>query len=250
MKDEDVYKIWRGAENRWVAWVKPIVFAGIRPTEQRERVDAAYRQEPPPWGGIDTSFLQLDSVTAIIVDLEGREGLLFSLALGTRGYRPVVVINTCSGPGEVIDLSSIRSTLLLGAQTPSLLPDGPDFLPAFVLDARRMRPERSIEPGALDNRWMVFRSDLPSGMRLREGGLCRVLVVQRTREPQRDLHEILWNYRRDGFDVTIVDLLDVAREVPFTSKRTPWIDRLVRRMSLPRNFDGSFGRRVPWPSHG
>ena len=71
-----------------------------------------------------------------------------------------------------------------------------------------------------------------------------------------DVEAIAWSYRRAGLEVHLADVRD--RRITVLSGTPPgWFSRRLasvrRRFSLRRQWDGSYGHRIPIPpepSHG
>jgi hypothetical protein len=253
MNRESIYQLWRGRTHPWTLFVKPALFAQFDELRSRaEHSEGAYRGKPPSWAGISAAWAPDPAATALIIDLDGVESLRTGLALAGKGYRPVVSINCCTDSDEVVDMSGVLETLREAAGFPATLVDRDAMRPAFLLDARRMRPVPSLVPGQFDNRWMLFGSDLPSSAHLRKEGITRVFVAQRGYYVQDDLVAVLSGFKHAGIEVSIFDLekgkaVD-GGQIPSLGflGRLAW--RWQRRAEIRRSL--SFGRRVPEPSHG
>jgi hypothetical protein len=257
MNRKAIYEVWRGEGHPWVSWVKPSLLHST-PSDSggpAER-DAAYRAESPPWARLDTSWLP--ERAALIVDLPGDSAVSLALATGQRGVRPVLAINACSEAGELIAMGTVLEMLAIGARFPSAFPTGPSVAPAFILDSRRDAGGRRPSPGSFDNRWAVFRSDLPEAEDLRRAGIARVVVVQAGPTLHEDIAAVLRAYRAGRLDLLLHDVAQPGPSTPIAVPERSWLGELTehfrRRFSLgPRRSDGSFGRRVlipPEPSHG
>lgn len=255
MSNELLFDVWRGAEPSWArSWTKAALFATLEAPETIG--DDAYRAEPPPWAGIDTSWAPEGRETALIVDLPGGEAVLTAIALVPAGFRPVVAINTTTGGAEVVEMGPVIAALRDAARRPHALDAPPQAPPAFVLDARRMLPDHAPIVGRLDNRWMLFASDLPSAGHFRANGIGGVLAVHRAGLAP-DLVDVLGRFERGGLRVQSVDLEEstpTAVELP--AGRTSAVGSIVRGVARwfelgGRRGDGTFSRRiVPRPSHG
>jgi len=203
---------------------------------------------------VDTSWLQ--ERAAVVIDLPGEAAVLLALALGERGLRPVLAINTTSFAGaESISMQSVLRVLSAGAECEGSFPTGPTVAPAFILDSRRDGGGRQPLPGAFDNRWVVFREDLPSAEQLRAVGVDKVIVVQKGTLPVTDLEDVLLAYQTGGLEL-IRHETETRTTHRWTIEKRGWIAKLSQfvqlRWSVPRS-DGSFGRWVPLPpkpSHG
>jgi hypothetical protein len=239
-----VYEIWRGDEGPWRPWVKAPLFAGLDGAPASEQ-GHPFRRAAPPWASVDVSWAPAPISTAIVVDLDGAESLWAGLALAARGYRPVVSINARSAPHEIIDMAPLLDALREGARHPSIFL-GAAARPAFLLDARRARAERAPEPGAFDNRWVLFSGDLPSAGLLLEQGVTSVLAVQRGATPQPDLHDVLCGYEGEGLTVLLFDAAGARAVRPARLSCGPAIARFARHVvrelgATNRRPDGSFG---------
>jgi hypothetical protein len=250
MTSASAFDVWRGDDHPWRAWVKPPLFARL--DEGPDDEAHPFRRSAPPWGRIDVSWAPNPSSTALVVDLDGAEALWTGLALAGRGFRPIVSINAASAPGEVIDMGPLLGALREGARHPRAFAGGAGPRPAFLLDARRARAERPPAPGAFDNRWVVFPSDLPPAEALRAHGVTGVLLAQRGPTPQPDVHDVLCGYGRAGLALSARDVTPGAGATrPARLACGPAFARLVRLVARElgatpnRRPDGSFGAYVP-----
>jgi hypothetical protein len=128
------------------------------------------------------------------------------------------------------------------------------------LDSRRdgSGGGRQPRPGAFDNRWTLFAGDLPSAEQLRAAELGVVVIAHDGDTLHEDVAAIAWSYRRAGLEVHLADVRD--RRISVLSGTPPgWLSRQLasvrRRFSLRRQWDGSYGHRMPYPippepSHG
>jgi len=251
-----VLEVWQGRDHPWLPWVKPAVFDRI---EEREEgtVDefTPARSVRKAIAQVDTSWLLPRA--AVIIDVPGGEAALLALALGKRGLRPVPAINTTSCPGaELISQTLLRLVLVAGAECEDSFPSGPTLGPAFLLDSRRDGHEGAPSPGMFDNRWVVFRTDLPSEKQLRDNGIERVIVVQEDDILSTDLEDILLDYQAGGLEL-IRHETRTRSSHPWTLAKRGWLAKAARfvqlRWAVLRRLDGSYGRWVPIPpkpSHG
>jgi hypothetical protein len=254
MNRETVYATWKGQDHPWVSWVKPSLFAAVS-DDPMDAADErhAYRAEVPPWAKLDTSWLV--ERAAVIVDLPATAALSLGLALGQRGVRPVLAISACSAEGEVISMRGAIDLLELGARFASAFPTGEGLLPAFLLDSRRAGEGLEPSVGSFDNRWAVFKGDLPSVGHLRRSGVEKVLFVhQGGARAHSDIVAILRGYQAGGLEILLHDVDEPMVTKAVVVGRRSWIsevrDRLRLRSAYRRRWDGSFGHRVPEPSHG
>src|SRR4051812_14752569 len=138
MDHRNVYDVWAGSDSAWEIWTKPALFAQLG--DETLSADAPeghqYRSRSLPWSDIDVSWAPDATLgTFILVDLEGAASIELGFTLMSRGYRPVVAINTCTGPGEVIDMTPVLEALREGARFPHACSRDSLARPAFLLDA-------------------------------------------------------------------------------------------------------------------
>lgn len=253
----DVYDVWVGDDNPWEIWIKPALFAQLadEPTCADVPEDYQYRSPALPWSDVDVSWTpDATQDTFILVDLEGASSIKLGLALMAHRYRPIVAINACTGPDEVIDMGPVLDALREGARFPRAFPRERSAPPAFLLDARRMSPTRPLLPGAFDNRWMIFRQDLPSADILRRRGLSRVVVVLGEHAIADDLRHVLYAWQQGGIEILVKRINRELPAEPTTVESPSWLRRILGRPAgtgeLQHNAQGSFGARIPEPSHG
>jgi len=248
------YKVWKGNDHCWVRWVKLALFDPVEGAADKQDEPASAGSVRAAFRGVDTSWLE--ERAAVIIDLPGKAAVLLALALGERGLRPVLAINTTSFPGaESISMHSVLRVLSAGADCKASFPTGPRVAPAFVLDSRRDGGGRPPLPGEFDNRWVLFREDLPSAEQLRAVGIDKVIVVQKGALPVTDLEDVLLAYQTGGLELVRHET-ETRTTHRWTLERRGWLATLSRfvqfHWSVPRS-DGSYGRWVPLPpkpSHG
>jgi hypothetical protein len=253
----DVYDVWAGEDNPWERWMKPALFAqlGDAPRGDDASQGGHYRTAPLPWSDVDVSWAPHASQgTFFLVDLEGPASIELGLALMSRGYRPIVAINACTGPGEVVDMGPVIEAIREGARFPHAFPAEGGEAPAFLLDARRMNATRPLAPTVFDNRWMIFRQDLPSADLLRRHGLSRVVVVSRDESIADDLRHVLYAWQQGSIEILVKQVDRASPPEPTNVQSPSWVHRILGRPAgageLRRNVQGSFGARIPEPSHG
>jgi hypothetical protein len=260
MTPEEIYRIWAPPDSVWSAWVIPVPFA------QLFCRDSMTPQESPvyhlDWLGAENS-----RELAIVVDLPGANAIHYGLALISRSFRPVPVLDGSPGPFSVpaptpyspsfmagtqkslsiVDMNGLLVSLCHGAsqlRSAFLEPGAP---PAFLLDANRMVGVPSESGEVFDNRWMVFPQDMPSGRFLRERGIRKVVLVHNRffSQPQEDLAHVLLRWQEEGIAVeskpALSGQLPVAIEVNRPSRfRAAWY-RGLAILGLRRNDAGGFG---------
>ena len=242
MKDNlSVFKIWAPDQALWVAWTKPVLFAGA-----------------PRDVGVELNIPELNWVppanrrTAIVVDLPGKQAVEQGLALAQLGYRPVALFNGVEGPNvrtAVVDVSGIAAALRRGAQKLAVLNLHHNAPPAFLLDSERMRDSKKT-PGNYDNRWCVFPQDMPSASFLRKNNVDTVVV--RTAEIRNDLSHILRRYQEQNIKIRLCDESENLRDivVPQPSRFKALAYRFLTVLGLRRNATGGFGGMIPDPEAG
>jgi hypothetical protein len=247
MHREEVYEAWCPAGSAWSLYVRPVLFAQmaimVDPGGSLAEPDVSWA--PAPGSG-----------WALVIDLPGREVIEVGLALAGRGYRPVPVLNVCTGPNELIDMGGVVEALKVGSLRLRERPLPADALPAFLLDSRRAGPPGKAVPDQFDNRWQVFPQDFPSADALRKGGVRSVLLIQRQgRVPRQDLTHVLRRWQDAGLTVHAFDLDQPATGAQLLSVDQPtgfravWY-RALAILGLRRNPQGGFGGQVPRPSQG
>jgi hypothetical protein len=247
MRREEIFDAWCPATSPWSLWVRPVLFA-----QMEDQTESAVPQPQP-----DVSWAPpVAAGWALVLDLPGHEAITTGLSLAAVGYRPVPVLNVCTGPGEVIPLGSTLLALRWGAERLRELTLPPTAPPAFLLDSRRAGVGGPPIPGQFDNRWQVFPQDFPSADALRKGGVQGVLLVQREgRAPRTDLAHVLRRWEEAGLQLHSYDLTDPGKPQPLSVEqpsyfRAVWY-RALAMLGLRRNMRGGFGDTVPRPgSHG
>jgi hypothetical protein len=198
----------------------------------------------------------LESKACLVIDLPGSDSILLGLMLAAHGYRPVPVLNVCTGANEVLDMHSTLVALQEGAAFLYTLRLPVEAPPAFLLDSRRRGEGLSKQPapGDFDNRWQVFPQDLPSAEELLAHGLSSALLVQAGGEPREDLVHVLRRWQDAGLVLRQVTpgaedqprALEVAAPNWYMSI---WY-RMLALVGLRRNDLGGFGGVVPRPGSG
>lgn len=246
---EELFECWAPTWADWSAWAKPALFATM-PAGALVQPDSGAATAVP-----DITWLREHlAAGAVVVDMPGDQAIHLGLALARLGLRPVPLLNTTFDPAAVIPMDGVIAALCEGAVVlgPEQLP--PDAPPAFLLDARRMKPERPASPGTYDNRWLVFPQDFPSARFLREKGVERVTLLSATARPADDLAHVLLRWQEAGLTIWRADPGDARTLQSLEVQRPPryrWVwYRLLAALGLRRNAAGGFGAVVPHPSSG
>jgi hypothetical protein len=247
MNFEPLYEVWAPLDGRWSPWVKPVLFAAdARPSVSG--LSAGHFAREFSW--LPTADLR----TALIVDCPGDESLAIGVAAARVGFRPVPLFNACHGKNEVISQSPLFAVIEQATdelRTASLTPDAP---PAFLLDSRRLTPDRPPQPGDFDNRWMVFPQDFPSANLLLASGIEMVVVVQPSAgSPQQDLSQVLLRWQKAGLALRSVSTgggdQATPQELVVPKPRYGWLwAGFLVALGLRMHGAGGFGAVVPQPS--
>lgn len=244
---EQIFEAWAPDGALWTPWAKPVLFASMsRLTITQTSID---------WRSVDVREVPAArGSTAVVVELPGPQSVLTGLALAAQGYRPVPLYNANVGPNSTIDVDEIANALRLGAEEMRAMRIAPDAPPAFLLDANRMRPKRTLEPGRFDNRWIVLPQDFPSAIKLASHGVREVLVMREGDRLEDDLAHVLLRWQRGGLVIQAVDARKYGRPEaihiePPSMFRRAWY-RLIVLAGLRRANVGGFGAQIPEPSSG
>ena len=246
---EQIFEAWAPDGALWTPWAKPVLFVSMsRLTNIRASV--------ADWRTVDVRDVPAArGATAVVVELPGGESVRTGLALAAQGYRPVPLYNVNVGTNAAVDVDEIAEALRLGAEELRGMRIAADAPPAFLLDANRMRPKRTLEPGRFDNRWIVLPQDFPSATRLASHGVREVVVIKEGADRVReDLAHVLLRWQRAGIAILALDVQQRARpqEIriePPSLFRQAWY-RLIALAGLRRSNVGGFGAQIPEPSQG
>lgn len=256
MTREELFDAWAPPGRPWSDWVKPAPFAHL-PAELPPAPDF-----PPP----DLSWAPPGAErVAVVVDLPGAESVHLGLALAALGYQPVPLFNACPPPGllypgplgdvAVVRVGPLLAALVRGANQLPAPPPAPDAPPVFLVDADRQAAHRDPEPGAFDNRSVVFVTDFPSAARLAAHGITRALLVrERAIGLGDDLRAALLEWQRAGMTLSAKLLTVAGGPAPLVLRRPWWWagfwGRLAVTFGLWRSAGGDFGAFIPHPAGG
>jgi hypothetical protein len=262
VKPEEVYLAWAPPDSIWSPWAIPVPFAqivcvGLDATQEMEGVnDLAGGLTPAP-------------DLAVILDLPGDRSVRLSLALASRGFRPVPLIDGSPGPqiprtfpsltaaaptgpaGIAVDMRQTLRWLCIGAVQLQDLNISANANPVFLLDTLRIGCGQNLEPEVFDNRWKTFPQDFPSGKFLLDYGIRRIFLIQDTvAQPVEDLAHVLLRWQEDGLAVFAASAAAVDAPTLITVRRPSQFRALWYRalalLGLRRASAGGFGG---WP-HG
>ena len=260
MKPEDVYLAWAPADSIWSPWAVAVPFAqivcaGLEATEEMESVkDLAAGLTPEP-------------DLAVILDLPGDQAVRLSLALASRGFRPVPLIDGSPGPqipsvfpslnvarptgaaAIAVDMRQTMRWLCIGAVQLASLSISANASPVFLLDALRTGIGQNFGPEVFDNRWKTFPQDFPSAKFLLEHGIRRILLIQDSvASPAEDLAHVLLRWQQGGLAIFAASVAAVDAPTLITVRRPSQFRALWHRalalLGLRRASTGGFGA---WP---
>jgi hypothetical protein len=251
MNKEEIYLTWAPDSSLWSRWAKPVLFAYLE----------SESSPIPAWENvIDASWAPSPEEKVILVlDLPGAEGVLMSIALATKGYRPVPLYNAVPLPTRepliglpiglpivAVDVLPIIAALKEKSEHLAQLSLANDAPPAFLLDANRHGDGPEMRPGEFDNRSISFTTDFPSANFFAAHGFKRVLLAQRNNiTPQPDLAHSLRRWQEAGFVLERFQLDVSQRPEPFEIARPSWYGAMFQRalssIGLRRSRAGGFG---------
>jgi hypothetical protein len=267
MTREEVYEAWAPRSGvggaGWSDWVKPILFAQM-PTAWTREPEAGMR---PP---LEIGWPDFPQGCALVIDLPGDMGVLAAVALAERGFRPVPLYNgaadgqyvpldpmavSAARIGAALNVWPIMAALWASAASLEVAPIPEDAPPAFILDSRRRAGDRAAGPGMVDNRWISFPTDFPSGRMLLDRGIDQaVVIMQGETDPATDLSHTLLGWQQAGIGIGAFVLgTDAAPRAITVSRpnmyRAAWY-QMLQTFGLRRSLLGGFGGLVPSPSSG
>jgi hypothetical protein len=237
--NEAVFAAWAPEGATWSPWVRPVLFTQLE--------GLGLRPEPTDLTGLDAMRVPDARECALIVDLPGSESVLLGLAVASRGFRPIPLFNSTSGPAPLVDVRPIAQQLYSGAWLLGEMRIPEDAPPAFLIDADRMRGDPT--PGRFDNRSVVLPQDFPSGTLLRSKGIHEALLIQRGTIVREDLAHVLARWQEAGVRLRMLDVLgggdpEDLRVGPPRLFRRAWYG-VVALLGLRRNNVGGFGGLIP-----
>jgi len=260
---EAVFETWAPRESVWSRFAKPTLFSFM----DDEQMHGSMEMEKD-WG------VALERETALFVDVAGREGVAIGLIAAERGYRPVPLYNACPFPfSDLYPANDITSILTVPRPESLSAPTAVEVVPimaslyegagklaqfqiqatappVFLVDANRLGHVYFVPEGWFDNRSMLSALDLPSADLLKERGLKRIVLVQTSAKPQRDLLFILIEWQTQGVQMMWQRPWEAWGPKPIVLKRLSPPRALFNRIALAfrhrrHNKLGAFGRMVP-----
>ena len=138
MTGREAFEKWAPSGCKWVDWVRPVAFIMRHTSELNQIMDYTI----PSINYIN----ELQTDTAIFLDLPGYESIKEGLALAMLGWRPVPLYNGTNeqqGATPLVDNHGIEKALIWGAQKLKGIDIKNDAPPAFLLDSNRLHRYKS-----------------------------------------------------------------------------------------------------------
>jgi len=206
MTGRQAFEIW-SANTIWAGWVRPVPFVAF---DSDNIKDYALTNFTIP--GINyINNLQTD--TAIILDLCGSDSVKEGLALSKLGWRPIPLYNGTNeqqGAMALVDNHNIETALIWGASElkPISIPNNAP--PVFLLDSNRTNRYK-MNVSVFDNSWDLYRQDIPSAELFLKQGIIKILI--RGDRVQKDLIRIFYKFQREGIKIYFTNGFEKAKEV-------------------------------------
>lgn len=188
MTAKEIFQIWAPTGKKWVDWVRPVPFVGMK---EYSKMYNFSNLTIPLIDFLDENFAD----AAIIVDLPGVHSVQEGIALAQEGYRPIPIFNGTieqQGARATVDNHSVGIALIWGAAELAKIDLEDDALPAFLLDSNRMNRFK-MEISLFDNSWDVYPQDLPSVEYLVKNGINKIIIIAES--VSGDLKKILYKYQ-------------------------------------------------------
>jgi hypothetical protein len=221
MTNRELFKLWAPREAKWTDWVRPVLFATMDNSEQRQ----TYHQFQIP----NIFYLNTNRTdTAIILDLPGYSSIEEGLALAMKGYRPIPLYNGTmeqQGAMATVDHHGIQSALRWGASEIKKMQLKGDAPPVFLLDSNRMLRLKMTD-AMFDNSWDLYAQDLPSAEYFQKNNINRIVI--RGERIQKDLAKILYKFQLKGITILFTNGYEEAQSVK------------IKKPSLKEKFDNAF----------
>ena len=194
MTDKEIYKVWAPAGKKWVDWVRPVPFVGLR-----ERTRQYYFSDSQ----LPVMDLTYDAYkgAAIIVDLPGAQSVKAGIALAKAGYRPIPVFNGTieqQGARATVDNQSVGTALKWGAGELDKIELSENALPAFLLDSNRLNRFK-MKISLFDNSWDIYPQDIPSAEYFLDNGINKIIIIGEAFS--KDLKKILYGYQKKKIEI-------------------------------------------------
>lgn len=231
MNRVDVYKTWNPKENQWSKWAKPVIFINIHKRANQ----------------IAFESLALEDIynheAIYFIDLPGEKSVNYGLELAKVGFQPVTLYNgVMASTNTLVPMDDLQNAVMEGASILKEIKISPNANPAFLLDNRRLGDGVHRKPGYYDNRWSIFKQDVPTGDYLKEKGIKRIFVYQDNLKI--DLRYILYSYQKAGiaiYDGFTRKLMIITK----AGKMSEISHRVKVIFKLKRHAAGGFGGYIP-----
>lgn len=206
MTVKEIYQVWAPTGKKWVDWVRPVPFVGMK--EHSKHYDYSNLAECAP----ESIPAELGDA-AIIVDLPGVESVTEGIALAKLGYRPIPVYNGTMeqhGARATVDNQSVGIALKWGATILSGIEITKEALPAFLLDSNRMNRYK-MEIALFDNSWDVYPQDMPSAEYFLSNGIHRLIIIGEA--VSKDLKKILYEFQKKGMEIHFMERYGTPKKI-------------------------------------
>ena len=206
MTSKEIFQIWAPTGKKWVNWVRPVPFVGMK--EYSKNYDYSNLSVAAP----EVIPAELADA-AIIVDLPGVESVNEGIALAKMGYRPIPVYNGTieqQGARATADNQSVGIALGWGAIQLLGIELSEDALPAFLLDSNRMNRYK-MEISLFDNSWDIYSQDMPSAEYFLNSGIHRVIIIGEA--VSKDLKKILYDFQKKGMEIFFMERYGTPKKI-------------------------------------
>jgi hypothetical protein len=247
MDKEDIYRIWAPSDAAWSRWVKPVLFSFM---------DSRFDVRRPTITQFSTDWVPKPEQVAIIIDLPGEDGVVWSVQMARLGYRPIPLYNALPFPPSekmffatrpecTVDVVPIFAALHRETAALKEIHLAANAPPAFLLDAERRVARKDPEPGIFDNRSVCFSTDFPSAEFLSSRQIRQAIILQRGSDVAGDLLLVLLEWQKAGIQLLRKDPMEAAPPKPVVVEPPSFLRRLWYRisvaLSLRRGELGGFG---------
>jgi len=203
---KDIFKIWAPVGAKWVDWVRPVPFIGIKEKTKLYTVTDFIIS--------DIKYInKLDENTAIIVDLPSSDGIKEGLGLAKLGFRPIPLYNGTNGEQGAISIlnnQEIETDLIYGALELKKIHIRDDAPPAFLLDSNRTHRFK-MNVSVFDNSWDIYSQDMPSVEFFKQNNINKIIV--RGEKIQRDLKRILYKFQKENIQILLTNGYEEPKKV-------------------------------------
>ena len=220
---KEIFKIWAPPGEKWVDWVRPVLFVAMK--NKLKKYKPAHVQLQ--WPLID----DLDKKsTAIIVDFPGQESVEIGILLAKQGFRPIPVFNGTiqqEQSNSLVHNDDIMTALAWGAIQLKDIDIEKDASPAFLTDCCRMNSIRT-DVSVFDNSWDLYHQDLPSESYFIKNGIKQILVIGP--RLSKDLKNIFAEYDKKVIKILWTNGYDEPKTISYKLiKKSSILDKLMRR---------------------